>query len=625
MLVTHLVMLALFKTIALLSIAVLLAAAALLIPAHLRSIDMAVIEASSENGRALETVLGETIRSAHVGSALRIIEAAQLSPAVKRPYMQQIQALIDQRPSLRASGGSDRILEDFLELVQSDRSGGLTIAPLLPQLLPRSERASLSGMLADSSNANVAALLDARDIPGLLRLHPATHAAGAPFDAGILTLVLLVEGGHFSPALAQQIGQTAAQAALGTPAAVRTLEDFVIATLSLGRQLDHRSLADLAADAEKLADWGQMATLFRAQPDRIDALYTSLRFEGAPGPVFDYLATYPETGTSDLDIALKNGPVAVQQILDTALPIYRPAGLARSVVEWLQHYRPQSLVELSRSKRQTALALKATLLVLAGFAFALAMGAAWRASLREVEPVGWATPSVAARNFFTSLVVALTLWTLFEPEILKSHNNVSGTDSAPRIEFMVADSLQSLKTPVKAMQEINQVTLLVLALFFIVQLVIYSFCLIKLKEISKQRLSPALKLQLLENEENLFDFGLYVGLGGTVLSLILVAVGIVEASLMAAYASTLFGILFVAILKVLNLRRRLLANVNLPVPSGFSPGLEATAYHTTERPVYANGTNVCEVEVDVQTGMPSCVNSNSPQLNTITLSYYFGH
>ena len=294
MLVTHLVMLALFKTIALLSIAVLLAAAALLIPAHLRSIDMAVIEASSENGRALETVLGETIRSAHVGSALRIIEAAQLSPAVKRPYMQQIQALIDQRPSLRASGGSDRILEDFLELVQSDRSGGLTIAPLLPQLLPRSERASLSGMLADSSNANVAALLDARDIPGLLRLHPATHAAGAPFDAGILTLVLLVEGGHFSPALAQQIGQTAAQAALGTPAAVRTLEDFVIATLSLGRQLDHRSLADLAADAENLADWGQMATLFRAQPDRIDALYTSLRFEGAPGPVFDYLATYPE-------------------------------------------------------------------------------------------------------------------------------------------------------------------------------------------------------------------------------------------------------------------------------------------------------------------------------------------
>jgi hypothetical protein len=104
------------------------------------------------------------------------------------------------------------------------------------------------------------------------------------------------------------------------------------------------------------------------------------------------------------------------------------------------------------------------------------------------------------------------------------------------------------------MQEINQVTLLVLILFFIIQLVIYSFCLIKLREIEKQQLNAELKLKLLDNEDNLFDFGLYVGLGGTVLSLIMVAIGLVEASLMAAYASTLFGILFVALLKVLHLR-----------------------------------------------------------------------
>ena len=193
------------------------------------------------------------------------------------------------------------------------------------------------------------------------------------------------------------------------------------------------------------------------------------------------------------------------------------------------------------------------------------MGEAWRANLSEVKAVERSTPSVMARNFFISLVVALTLWALFEPEILKSQTTETNRDSTPHIKFVVADTLQSLKEPVKAMQEINQVTLLVLALFFIVQLVIYSFCLIKLKEIAEQKLSAELKLKLLENEENLFDFGLYVGLGGTVLSLILVAVGIVEASLMAAYASTLFGILFVALLKVLNLRpyrRRLIIEAN---------------------------------------------------------------
>lgn len=547
-------MLAIFKTVALLAIALLFAVAALLIPAHLRSIDLAVIEASGEDGKAIEAVLTETIRSAHIGSALRILRGADVAPSTAQAYEAQIQTLMSQRPSLLASGGSDRTLEDFLDLVQFEPSNATEPLPILPQLLPRSERASLGGMLADSSNANVAALLGARDLPGLIRLHPASHAAGAPYDAGILTLALLIEGGHFSPALSQQIGQTATHASLGTPAAVRSLEDFAIATLSLGRQLDHRSLADLATIAENLADWGQMATLFRAQPDRIDALYSALRFKGASAPVFDYLATYPETSKDDLDAALKNGAAATQELLDAGLPVYRAAGLTTSVVDLLEAQRPQSLVELSLSNREAALALKALLLVLSGFAFALAMGAAWRASLREVKAVERGTPSVMARNFFISLVVALTLWTLFEPKILKSQNTETNSDSAPRIEFMVADTLQSLKEPVKAMQEINQVTLLVLALFFIVQLVVYCFCLIKLKEIAKQKLSADLKLKLLENEENLFDFGLYVGLGGTVLSLILVAVGIVEASLMAAYASTLFGILFVALLKVLNLR-----------------------------------------------------------------------
>jgi di/tricarboxylate transporter len=157
------------------------------------------------------------------------------------------------------------------------------------------------------------------------------------------------------------------------------------------------------------------------------------------------------------------------------------------------------------------------------------------------------------RESLLSLALVLTVWFLHEPELLKTQLG-SSAGASPRIEFAVADSLQSLQTPIKAMQEINQVTLLVLILFFIIQLVIYSFCLIKLREIEKQQLNAELKLKLLDNEDNLFDFGLYVGLGGTVLSLIMVAIGLVEASLMAAYASTLFGILFVALLKVLHLR-----------------------------------------------------------------------
>jgi len=52
-----------------------------------------------------------------------------------------------------------------------------------------------------------------------------------------------------------------------------------------------------------------------------------------------------------------------------------------------------------------------------------------------------------------------------------------------------------------------------------------------------------------------------------------------------------------------DLAKRLVSNINVPLPGGFSPGLEATAYHTPPRPVYANGSNVAEVEVDIETGM----------------------
>ena len=63
-----------------------------------------------------------------------------------------------------------------------------------------------------------------------------------------------------------------------------------------------------------------------------------------------------------------------------------------------------------------------------------------------------------------------------------------------------------------------------------------------------------MKLRLLENEEHLFDAGLYLGFAGTIISLILVSLGMIKPSLMAAYSSTSFGIIFVSIFKIFHLR-----------------------------------------------------------------------
>ena len=100
----------------------------------------------------------------------------------------------------------------------------------------------------------------------------------------------------------------------------------------------------------------------------------------------------------------------------------------------------------------------------------------------------------------------------------------------------------------------DQITVITISIFFLMQVALYMAGLIKITEIRKMAGSPKLKLELLHNEDQLFDSGLYLGLTGTVLSLIFLAIGVVQASLMAAYSSTLFGIIFVALLKVFHLR-----------------------------------------------------------------------
>jgi hypothetical protein len=115
----------------------------------------------------------------------------------------------------------------------------------------------------------------------------------------------------------------------------------------------------------------------------------------------------------------------------------------------------------------------------------------------------------------------------------------------------------------------NQLSLLTLLLFFVLQGLIYTACLVKLAEIRRQNLASRIKLKLLENEDHLFDAGLYLGFAGTIVSLILVSLGVIQPSLMAAYSSTSFGIIFVSVFKIFHLRptRRKLLLETEAVPS----------------------------------------------------------
>ena len=97
-------------------------------------------------------------------------------------------------------------------------------------------------------------------------------------------------------------------------------------------------------------------------------------------------------------------------------------------------------------------------------------------------------------------------------------------------------------------------TILSITAFAALQLGMYVICLLKISEISRQELSAATKLELMQNEENLFDGGLYIGIAGTATALVLQVLGLIDANLLAAYSSNLFGIVCVALVKIRHVR-----------------------------------------------------------------------
>jgi len=210
----------------------------------------------------------------------------------------------------------------------------------------------------------------------------------------------------------------------------------------------------------------------------------------------------------------------------------------------------EALVSLSHSYRKTAFFLK-------GLAFATAFVLITMALTGILPSPGYRRGLKAARGLrlcrniscgaFGSLLAFLAL----EPALLETAP--SGVSRAG-FDFALAN-LVATASRKEMTDNLTLVTGLVAGGFLLLQIIIYVFCLMRISEVRKQGNEASLKLQLLDNEDNLFDLGLYVGLGGTVLSLVLLLVlDVKNDALIGAYASTLFGIIFVAVLKIFHVR-----------------------------------------------------------------------
>lgn len=536
--------------------AVLFAWAGLSVPIHFRSVSPLILSEAAEETKSAESLASDYLGTDQVGPAKLILSALPDSLA-KVELEATIAEAEARRPLLAIYGGPRSKLSEVLGPIYIDpsESSNSTIA----LLLPRDHRAALKTALRQSEKPTVKFLLRTASLQSYETFLPLSTGAGQPLEATVLIAALLSEEGIWPDAIERELHDMSS-AALKDPAQIQTLEDTYTALLTLASR----------------TNWAQLTTLLRVLPDlealytvhsaaqladtHFPQLYTASLLSGDAFAVATYTLERGDKVWEVMTLANSLGQGAVTAMLDFFQPLYTaPSYLRIPILENTQH----SLKNYAENHTILAKVIKGSALCLAGYCLTLSLGAllSFFFNLRTRTPNGRLVLSLHATAGFG---FAALIWILSEPALLDFAPNENG-----QLRIQLASLLPEGPSTETPSTMLDQVTILVLLLFLVLQGTVFVFGLLKIREIQMNEASPALKLRLLDNEENLFDLGLYVGLGGTVSSLVMVVLEMIDASLMAAYASTLFGIVFVALLKIGFLRpfrRRLIVATDTHAP-----------------------------------------------------------
>jgi hypothetical protein len=504
------------------------------LPVNLKSITPALLRAAGAGTPSVAQLGRQLVQSEKIGPAALVLAAAGAVGDPGTPALQaELAQLAAHQPGLVAWGGWDPFLDPLFNLHENQDHP--TSTPVLTFFIGEKARQSLLTSLAGSRSLGVQAVLRTRDLADTGRFVPATRPGGQPLDAVILLTALLYQGEHLSPSLQREVrtlAETAAQ-----QKAFGEIEAFYLDLLSLGKRLDWVQLGELLRQTDDTKTVGEFAQLARVTPDELPTIYAAALGSGSADRVATYLLQYGKAGLADLRFALGLGQGAVRQLLLRQVPLNRTDNPALGVA-----------VEFGLLHPQIALGLK-WLGFLAG-AFGVFRGLD-RALFSARSGSGPAWPHV--KSGVLSLLVAGLLVLATEPFLLRA---------APASEYKIRLVLPALvissePPPLAAAQPshtMDSTTLLSIGLFACLQVGMYLICLQKIREVASSALHPLVKLKLMENEENLFDGGLYLGIGGTATALVLQVLGIIEPNLLAAYSSNLFGITCVALVKIRHVR-----------------------------------------------------------------------
>jgi hypothetical protein len=507
-----------------------------LLPVSLKSVSRALLASAGADTPSLSSTGLQLVDSEKLGPAAIVLEASRaLGDPGAGSLEVALKAARGRQPAMVPWGGWDPTLVPLLNArAQGQAESGV---PVLTFLIPEAARDNVSAYLAKSGSVGVQAILATRQVPRTGRFVPASRPGGQPLDALILLTAVLYQEEKLAPALGREV-RSLSEAAVQR-GELGDLEAFYMDLLSLGRRLDWTQLGELLKRTESTRTVGEYALLARAASDQFAFIYSAALFADSSDRVASYLLQYGKAGAEDLRLALSKGRGAVNLLLQRGVPVNRSPGPAMGAAAALVLEHPRLMLAVKYAGYFAGL-----FLLLRGL------------DLWIVAPVGDGPASgQRTRAGVLAVVMSALLIVATEPFLLKAAP-ASEYKMHLQLPMLALGALPSQPAPANPppLPTMETSTLVSIGVFGVLQVVMYMTCLRKIREIEAQDVAPLLKLRLMENEENLFDSGLYVGMLGTAAALVLQVLGVIEPNLLAAYTSNLFGIVCVALVKIRHVR-----------------------------------------------------------------------
>ena len=513
------------------------------IPAYFFECDRRTVAAAGEGTPSPLDIAGIYLDASKISTASLIAKESgtfgEISEAVEKQY--------SAHPQWVAAGGNEPFFEAYYSSVP-ETPARMSPAPLYSVLAASDSRKKLLDFLAQADSGLVKKFISMRGMNPAI-FPPVYSSAGAPLEAALLINALMAQAGDFDRRFLLDIASIM-DLSEKSPEKKEEFEKYCLATLAFAKGYDWTIVRSIFSHFSSAGEAYGFARVYESAPTRDykNVLLAGMFECGSPSMCSRYLDGADPRRWEDFRYAFLHGEGALAFLLESGSPIYSDSAFARFLSPVCSPIK-EALAPYVAKFPAAALSAKVALAVIGGYFFI-------RGFLRIFQPErdtpSWHSPLALARGLLEALAAALVFFLLAEPNAFAA-NSVENAP-APELRFAFEKVINTIGEETMNF-ETDTATIAAVALFFVLQLTVYVFCLIRLSMIKRIKAPAKLKMQLLENEETLFDLWLYIGLGGTVFSLILLTIGIVTASLMAAYASTLFGILFTALVKTMHVRR----------------------------------------------------------------------